>query len=162
MCKIDYLGTGVCASGSSNHYVSYYPQGRMDLYAALGSGLIPVTATLKDVIETCNLCGVCDMQCHFYTGMRPSVVMKGLKDYLAKYIECGEIIHDVETNATLEAIRTIVGKFWATNDPAIRITYAHDPSPLSETVLPAYVVLPRSREEVAEVLRLALQKKFLT
>ena len=108
MCKIDYLGTGVCASGSSNHYVSYYPQGRMDLYAALYSQSIPVTATLKDVIETCNLCGVCDMQCHFYTGMRPSVVMKGLKDYLAKYIECGEIIHDVETNATLEAIRTIL------------------------------------------------------
>ena len=35
MCKIDYLGIGVCASGQAKHYVSYYPQGRMDLYAAL-------------------------------------------------------------------------------------------------------------------------------
>ena len=35
MCKIDFLGNGVCPSGLEKHYVSYYPQGRMDLYAAL-------------------------------------------------------------------------------------------------------------------------------
>ena len=43
MCKIDYLGTGLCPPGKRYHYVSYYPQGRMDLYAALVGGLIPVT-----------------------------------------------------------------------------------------------------------------------
>ena len=35
MCKIDFLGSGVCASGLEKHYVSFYPEGRMDLYAAL-------------------------------------------------------------------------------------------------------------------------------
>ncbi|HZV81454.1 MAG TPA: hypothetical protein VFF53_04720, partial [Geobacteraceae bacterium] len=43
MCKIDYLGSGVCASGLAKHYVSYYPQGRMDLYAALAQHKVPVT-----------------------------------------------------------------------------------------------------------------------
>jgi hypothetical protein len=27
MCKIDFLGSGVCASGTEKHYVSFYPQG---------------------------------------------------------------------------------------------------------------------------------------
>ncbi|MCF8105877.1 MAG: DNA-processing protein DprA [Desulfohalobiaceae bacterium] len=29
MCKIDFLDTGICASGRENHYVSHFPQGRM-------------------------------------------------------------------------------------------------------------------------------------
>ncbi|MGZ3595845.1 MAG: hypothetical protein ACXWMV_11165, partial [Syntrophales bacterium] len=69
MCKIDYLGTGVCASGQEKHYVSYYPQGRMDIYAALAAGLIPVTEALIDIADACDLCGICDKQCHFYTEM---------------------------------------------------------------------------------------------
>ena len=35
MCKIDFLGSGVCASGLEKHFVSFYPQGRMILYEAL-------------------------------------------------------------------------------------------------------------------------------
>ena len=35
MCKIDFLGSGVCASGLEKHFASYYPQGRMILYEAL-------------------------------------------------------------------------------------------------------------------------------
>ncbi len=41
MCKIDFLGKGVCASGLEKHYVSFYPEGRMDLYAALAENTIP-------------------------------------------------------------------------------------------------------------------------
>src|SRR3989304_208991 len=44
MCKIDYLGSGLCPPGKRYHYVSYYPQGRMDLYAALADNLIPTYA----------------------------------------------------------------------------------------------------------------------
>ena len=43
MCKIDFLGTGVCPSGLAHHYVSFYPEGRMDLYAALAKHRVPVT-----------------------------------------------------------------------------------------------------------------------
>ena len=39
MCKIDFLGTGLCPSGARKHYVSYYPQGRMDIYNALANNL---------------------------------------------------------------------------------------------------------------------------
>ena len=34
MCKIDFLGTGVCPSGTKYKYVSYYPQGRMEIVNA--------------------------------------------------------------------------------------------------------------------------------
>jgi len=43
MCKIDFLGNGVCASGVEKHYVSFYPEGRMDLYAAIAENTIPIT-----------------------------------------------------------------------------------------------------------------------
>ena len=42
-CAKLILGTGVCASGLEKQYVSFYPEGRMDLYAALAEGTIPVT-----------------------------------------------------------------------------------------------------------------------
>ena len=54
MCKIDYLGTGLCPSGPEKQYVAYYPQGRMDLYRALADDLIPVTEALVDVADTCT------------------------------------------------------------------------------------------------------------
>ena len=41
MCKIDYLGTGVCPAGEAGSFVSYYPEGRMDLYRALAEGAVP-------------------------------------------------------------------------------------------------------------------------
>ena len=80
MCKIDYLGTGLCPPGRRHHFVSYYPQGRMDLYAALSDGLVPVTEGLVHIADTCTLCGICDLQCHFVTGLRPFPVMRALKD----------------------------------------------------------------------------------
>ena len=70
MCKIDFLGTGLCSSGQKKHFMSYYPQGRMDIYHALGKGLIPMTEGLIDTANTCFLCGVCDKQCHFVMAMK--------------------------------------------------------------------------------------------
>jgi len=57
MCKIDFLGTGLCKSGAEKHYVSFYPQGRMDLYAALAENKIPITEKCVEIAETCDLCG---------------------------------------------------------------------------------------------------------
>ena len=89
MCKIDFLGPGVCASGAEKHYVSYYPQGRMDLYAALAEKKIPVTDKCIEIADSCNLCGKCDYQCYFVTEMKPSTVMKALKDLIADYKNTG-------------------------------------------------------------------------
>lgn len=155
MCKIDYLGTGLCPPGKRYHYVSYYPQGRMDLYAALTANLIPVTAGLVHIAETCTLCGVCELQCHFVTGLRPLQVMKALKDRVDNYLKAGGKPEVIEVDEALRRLREIVGAEWATNDPAVLITYANDPFPLADMRMPRYVVLPDKREEVAAVARLA-------
>jgi len=155
MCKIDYLGTGLCPPGKKYHYVSYYPQGRMDLYAALAEDLIPVTEGLVRIAETCTLCGICDLQCHFVTGLRPLRVMKALKDRVGDFLEGGGKPASVAPDAPLRRLQGIVGADWATNDPAILVTYANDPFPLAGMKMPRYVVLPGSRDEVAAVVRLA-------
>jgi hypothetical protein len=155
MCKIDYLGTGLCPPGKEHHYVSYYPQGRMDLYAALAAGLIPVTDELVRIAASCTLCGVCDLQCHFVTGLRPLQVMKALKGRVEDYLKGGGIPVSVAPDEPLRSLRAIVGDEWATNDPAVLVAYANDPFPLADMLMPRYVVLPGSREEVAAVVRLA-------
>jgi hypothetical protein len=155
MCKIDYLGNGLCASGPERGFVTFYPQGRMDLYRGLAEGRIPVTEALLESADTCTLCGICDPQCHFVTGMRPTAVMRALKDYVAEYRrEGGEALRPVADEA-LRKLREIVGPEWASNDPAVLWTYADDPFPLAGPQMPCYVVLPGSRDEVAAVVRLA-------
>lgn len=160
MCKIDFLQTGVCASGQARHYVSYYPQGRMDLYAALAAGVIPITEALVDIADTCDLCGRCDKQCHFYTGMRPSKVMAALKDYIHAFRKEGGSIAGVPAGQGLKELRAIVGEPWASNDPAILLTYAHDPFPLAPVRMPRYVVLPRTGDEVSSIVRFARERQL--
>jgi hypothetical protein len=89
MCKIDFLKTGLCPSGPKKHYVSYYPQGRMDICSALARDLLPLTPALADIADTCTLCGICDKQCHFVTGMRPTTAMKVLKDHVKALLREG-------------------------------------------------------------------------
>ncbi|MCF8063542.1 MAG: hypothetical protein K9M82_13580, partial [Deltaproteobacteria bacterium] len=74
MCKIDFLGTGLCPAAGGKPFVSYYPQGRMLLYQALSEGRISCTERLVDVARSCSHCGICDLQCSFVTGLRPSRV----------------------------------------------------------------------------------------
>jgi hypothetical protein len=60
----------------------------MDIYDALTKKLVPVSDALVDIAQSCNLCGVCDLLCHFVTELRPVKVMQALKaqveDHLAK------------------------------------------------------------------------------
>ncbi len=156
MCKIDFLGTGLCASGEERHYVSYFPQGRMDIYDALSKSLIPLTQGLVDIADSCDLCGICDRQCHFVTGMRPLQVMKALKEYVQNQLSEGKEVQRIESDPMLESLREIVGPQWATNDPAILVTYANDPFPLADMRMPRFVVLPRTTGEVVAIVRFAL------
>jgi hypothetical protein len=155
MCKIDYLATGLCPSGPLKHFVSYYPQGRMDLYRGLAEGRIPVTEGLVDAADSCTMCGLCDAQCHFATGLQPTSVMRALKDHVEEHRrDKREIVRPAE-DEPLRRLRAIAGAGWATNDPAILWTYADDPFPLAGPQTPRFVVLPGSREEVAAIVRLA-------
>jgi len=160
MCKIDFLGSGVCASGPAKHYVSYYPQGRMDLYAALAEGRIPVTEQCVAIADSCDLCGKCDYQCCFVTEMRPSTVMKALKNHVARHLVAEGTVERAREDRLLREMRAIVGAEWAANDRAIAATYAFDPCALAAAKMPAYVILPRTREEIAALLKLLKQHEI--
>lgn len=154
MCKIDFLDTGLCASGTEKHYVSFYPQGRMDLYAALAENKIPVTEKCIEIADSCDLCGKCDYQCYFVTEMKPSEVMKALKEHIKHYLdEGGEVLMPVK-DSILDALREIVGEYWATNDCAVALTYSHDPCPVAEPRMPGYVIMPDSTAEISAVIKL--------
>jgi FAD/FMN-containing dehydrogenase/ferredoxin len=154
MCKIDFLGTGLCPSGARKYYVSYYPQGRMDIYNALANNLLPLTEGLVDIANTCTLCGICDKQCHFVTGMRPMTVMEALKQQVEASLEKNTAMR-IKEDAVLKDLRKIVGAEWATNDPATLVAYANDPFPLKEMQMPGYVVLPGSKEDIVAIVNIA-------
>ena len=158
MCKIDFLNSGVCPSGPERGYDSFYPQGRMALYAALAEGRTPVTRGVIEVAESCDLCGKCDLQCYFVTEMRPTRVMAALKDFVARHIRSGGTVERPVEDALLKEIRSIVGDEWAENDLGIAAAYSRDPGPLTQPRTPAYVVLPGTRGEVSALLRLFLKK----
>ncbi len=160
MCKIDFLGTGVCPAGKDHHYVAYYPQGRMDLYAALHDGKLELTPALTEIADSCTLCGACDPQCHFVSGLRPLKVMQALKTRVKELREKAQPIPTPSSDPILTRLQEIVGARWATSDPAILLTYSDDPFPLAGAQLPRYVVVPGSTEEVARVVRLAHAEKI--
>jgi hypothetical protein len=153
MCKIDYLGNGLCPAGQAKRYVSYFPQGRMDLVDALARGIAPVSEGLLDIANTCDLCGACDIQCHFYSGLRPLPVMAALKDAVEDHLRSRREIVRPPHDPLVEDLRAISGAEWVSNDPAVQVTYANDPFPLSEMQMPRAVVLPASTEEVVEIIR---------
>ena len=155
MCKIDYLGTGLCPAVESNFYASYYPVGRMDLYRALAEGTIPVTEGLADIADSCTLCGICDKQCYFVTELRPLTVMRALKDAVEDHRRNNGEIVKVQPDELLTSLRSIVGEPFATNDPAHLAAYAGDPCPIAAPAMPRYIVLPRTRDEIVEIVRLS-------
>jgi hypothetical protein len=154
MCKIDFLGTGLCPAGERRHYVSYYPQGRMDIYSALANNLLPLTEGLVDIAATCTLCGICDKQCHFVTGMRPLKVMEALKRHVEASLRENPAVR-IGEDTVLRDLRKIVGTEWATNDPATLIAYANDPFPLKDMQMPGYVVLPKTKDDIVAIVNIA-------
>jgi hypothetical protein len=81
--------------------------------------------------------------------------MEALKDLVEDYLKTGGKPVSIASDEPLRRLRSIVGTEWATNDPAVLVTYANDPFPLADMRMPRYVVLPGTREEVASVVRLA-------
>ena len=154
MCKIDFLDSGICASGLEKHFVSYYPQGRMILYEALVENKIQVTEKCVEIADSCNLCGKCDYQCYFVNEMRPTKVMEALKNHVETFIKNGGKIKPTKDDSILNEIKKIVGDNWATNDEAITVTYSHDLSPISEPKIPDYIVMPNTKEEIASLVKL--------
>jgi len=150
MCKIDFTGNGVCPSGQRNHFVSYWPQGLMDMASALFSGKISVTPGLIHAVEECSLCGLCEGQCHFVTGLSPLSVFRELKEYLGKAQEASEVPED----HVLRRLREVTGERSVTNDPSLLYAYADDPCPVSKETVPRYAVLPENTTQVSEIVKI--------
>ena len=157
MCKIDFLGTGLCPGAKNRHYVSFYPQGRMEIYYALSQKKIPFTPRIAEIADSCNLCGVCDKQCYFITGLRPVTVMKAFKKLVAVLKQNDISFDQPAEDDIIIGLRTITGEEWSSNDPADLAAYAEDPAPVTRFTLPRYVTLPGSAKEVGAILRLCAQ-----
>ncbi|MFO7736373.1 MAG: FAD-binding protein, partial [bacterium] len=153
MCKVDFLGTGVCPSGEKNHFISFYPQGMMDITAAVLEKKIPVTTGIVEVADECTLCGVCDTQCYFINELRPFFVFQTLKRYLDDYLQSNEPLV-VPSDEFLNKLRSITGDKYATNDPGLLVAYANDPFPNSSETMPRYVVVPSDTHQVSEIVKL--------
>ena len=160
MCKIDFLDTGICPAAIDRPFVSYFPQGRMDLFAGIHDNRITVTKELVNIADACNLCGICDKQCHFVTGLRPFAVMKALKEYVQNFLDSGSLPEEINPDAFLLELQKVTGKKWASNDPAILLPYADDPFPGSPFKMPRYAVMPFSTSEISEIMKLCMSENM--
>lgn len=152
MCRLDFLGTGVCPSGKKHGFVAYWPQGRIEIYRALQNGTLTPTQQLIDIADTCTLCGACDKQCSFITNRRPMIVQNALKEYVKGLDK--HILKKTPSDPILKELQHIVGDQWATNDHVILTAY-------NKTILTttpsshAYVVLPKTTREVSDIIKVA-------
>jgi hypothetical protein len=157
LCKIDFLGTGVCPAGKKHGFVAYWPEGRMELARALAEKEVEPTKTLIDIVDSCNLCGICDRQCYFVTQRRPTKAQQALKDYV-KILQPNEIKHPLE-DEIVKDLRLIVGNDWATNDPIIIASYLRSVIKQKSTGK-FYIVMPKSTEEIVAIVQLANKYKI--
>jgi len=152
MCKIDFLGTGLCPSGKKHGFLAYWPQGRMEIVKALASGRVKPTEKLIDIANSCSLCGICDKQCNFATQLRPEKVARALKEYVNS-LDKSEF-QNVEEDKVLVELQKIVGDEWATNDPIIITSYVRSIIP-PDVELNFYIVMPENAEQVSKIIKFA-------
>lgn len=152
MCKVDFLGSGVCPAGLKHGYAAYWPEGRMEIVKAIYYGRLKPTKELLDIANSCTICGICDKQCNFTTHLRPEKVSKALKDFVQK-IDKNEFVN-ISEDKTLKEIRAIVGEKWASNDPALIVSYCNT-IVTEDSNLNFYVVMPATTEETAKVVEYA-------
>ena len=152
MCKIDFLGSGVCPAGKKHSYLAYWPQGRMEIVKNLNDGKVKPTKKLIDIANSCTLCGLCDKQCNFITQLRPEKVAKALKEYVEGLDESD--FQEVLEDDILKGLREIVGDEWATNDPIIISSYNRSIIP-PDSKHTFYIVIPETTEQVAKIIKFA-------
>lgn len=152
MCKIDFLGIGVCPAGKKHAYAAYWPEGRMEIIQALASGRVNPTEKLIDIVNSCTNCGICDRQCNFITQLRPEKVQEELKKYVEELDKSK--FQKIPEDDVLKDLRSIVGEKWATNDPIIISSYTNTIK-MKNNGYNFYIVVPETSEEVSNIVKLA-------
>ncbi len=156
MCRIDYLGSGQCHAAEEHVNFAHHPHGRLKIFKELVAGDLPLTTETEKVIDSCTLCGKCNIQCYFQMEMAPGDVFSA-KRKVFKERQKVEEIKVWEVDDVLDGLLSIVGESWAFNDPTILTSYATFGSLSSHEVIPAYVALPKDAQETAAIVRLANQ-----
>ncbi len=118
------------------------------------SGQLPITEKLIDIVDSCTLCGVCNLQCYFQVELTPRKVMVAMKKILKERLQ-HESVQPAVSNEIIDGLRKVVGDRWASNDPAILTSYAAFGSLSSQEKIPDYVVLPENAQETARVVQFA-------
>ena len=90
--------------------------------------------------------------------MQPTVVMRALKEEVEARLERGEQVQSPGPDPVKQRLELVVGSQWVTNDAAILLCYADDPFPFSPPRLPAWVVLPRTTEEVESIMNIVKEE----
>ena len=157
MCRIDFLGTGLCPSGKKHGFLAYWPQGRMELVKHLRESRIKPTEKLVEIANSCTLCGICDKQCNFATQLRPEKVARALKDYVDTLDK--KDLHVVPKDDILQGLCEIVGEKWATNDPVIIASYVRSIIP-PDAELNYYIVMPETAKQVSQIITYANKKNI--
>jgi len=160
LCKVDFLGTGVCPSGKKSLYVAYFPEGRMEIAHSLAKNILPVTERLVDIAQSCSLCGICEKQCYFVNEINPMEVMRALKEHVESHLKENKPVIRPKEDRVLKKLKAVVGDEWASNDPAILMAYSRDNNPFVERVIPRYVVMAGSKQEVAKIVKIANKNKI--
>lgn len=154
MCRIDYLGAGQCDAAEEFVYAAHHPHGRLKIFKGLLSGELPLTQELSNVVDSCTLCGKCNVQCYFQMEMLPGDVFAAKRKVFKERLK-NEVIRKTEVDDLLRELHQIVGESWASNDPAILMSYATFGSLSGDEKIPAYVVLPKDAKDTAAVVQLA-------
>jgi hypothetical protein len=157
MCKIDFLGSGLCPAGKRHGFIAYWPEGRMEIFKALIEERLKPTEKLFEIANSCSLCGICDRQCNFAMHLRPEKVAKALKEYVDNLDKSQT--QSVPEDDILKGLREIVGNEWATNDPAI-ITAYRSSIIIQDAGLDFYVVMPSTTQEVSKIVKFANKKNI--
>jgi FAD/FMN-containing dehydrogenase len=157
MCRTNFLPTGICPAARRYVFAGYHPHGRMDLAVALYDGELEVTEELVRIVESCLLCPICDRQCYFITGLRPSRVLQALADVVDQHRRSGHPAAAAPADDLVDDLGAVVGRDWVSNDPAALAAYSGTRLPGASALQPRCVVLPGSTSEVAAVVRTARQ-----
>lgn len=162
MCRIDYLGTGRCHAAEELVNFGHHPHGRLKIFKALQSGELPLTTETQKVIDSCTLCGACNIQCYFQIEMSPMDVFETKRKVFAERAEKEEIIKWPSDNV-LDELIAVTGEDWSFNDPTILAAYTTFGSLSHEEKVPVYVALPKDAEETAGIIKVAQKHgiKFL-
>jgi FAD binding domain len=147
----EFLPGGSCPAGRRHRFASYYPVGRMEIATALYEDRLEVTPGVVHIVNSCQLCNICDRQCYFLNQLRPLRVMSALDDYVREYLAAGLPVAAAAPDPLRDELAGIVGTRWASSDPAVLASYAQVRSPTQAPQVPRVVVLPDSAEQVAQI-----------